>query len=70
MQMKSRWTSRKFLLSVSAQLTSIAVLLWPAHESAIVQASTSITALVVLLLSSLGYVTAEAAIDRRRQSAP
>lgn len=60
-----RWTSRKFLVSLSVQLTAIAVLVWPEHESAIVEASRSITALVVLLLSGLGYVTAEASLDRR-----
>ena len=63
----TRWTSRKFLLSVSVQATAIAVLLWPQHESAIVEAGRSITALVVLLLSGLGYVTAEASIDRGGQ---
>lgn len=62
---KHRWTSRKFLLSLSVQATAIAVLLWPEHESAIVEAGRSITALVVLLLSGLGYVTAEASVDRR-----
>lgn len=64
-----RWTSRKFLLSLSVQLTAIAVLLWPEHESAIVEVSRSATALVVMLLSGLGYVTAEAAIDRRDRPA-
>ncbi|MEM9417490.1 MAG: hypothetical protein AAGA25_00365 [Planctomycetota bacterium] len=59
------WTSRKFLLSLSVQVTAIAVLLWPEHESAIVEVSRSATALLVMLLSSLGYVSAEAAIDRR-----
>jgi hypothetical protein len=61
----SRWTSRKFLLSVSVQLTAVAVLLWPEHESAIVEASRSVSALLVLLLSGLGYVSAEASVDRR-----
>ncbi|MEX0654514.1 MAG: hypothetical protein WD534_04880 [Phycisphaeraceae bacterium] len=59
-----RWTSRKFLLSLAAQLTAVAVLLWPEHESTIVEASRSITALAVLALASLGYVQAEASIDR------
>ena len=60
-----RWSSRKFLLSLSVQISAIAVLLWPEHESVIVEATRSVTALVVLLLSGLGYVTAEASIDRR-----
>lgn len=62
---RSRWTSRKFLLSVAAQLTALAVLLWPEHESAIVEAGRSVTALVVLGLTATGYVAAEASIDRR-----
>jgi len=65
-----RWTSRKFLVSVFVQATAVAVLLWPEHESAIVEASRSITALVVLLLSGLGYVTAEASIDRQLGETP
>ncbi|MEM9883142.1 MAG: hypothetical protein AAF800_09525 [Planctomycetota bacterium] len=60
-----RWTSRKFLMSLSVQVTAILVLLWPEHESAIVEAGRSVTALVVLLLSGLGYVAAEASLDRR-----
>ncbi|MEO1235552.1 MAG: hypothetical protein AAFX76_02060 [Planctomycetota bacterium] len=62
---RRRWTSRKFLVSLSVQVTAVAVLMWPEHESAIVEASRSVTALVVLLLSGLGYVTAEASLDRR-----
>lgn len=62
---RPRWTSRKFMMAVSAQLTSMIVLFWPGHESAIVEASTSITSLVVILVTSLGYVTAEASIDAR-----
>ena len=62
----SRWLSRKFILAVSAQLTSLIVLFWPGHESAIVQASTSVTSLLVILATSLGYVTAEASIDAAR----
>lgn len=64
-----RWTSRKFLLSLAAQATAVAVLLWPEHESVIVETSRSVTALVVLLLTTLGYLTAEASVDRRRPAA-
>lgn len=65
---RPRWTSRKFILALSAQLTSIIVLMWPGHESAIVEASTSVTSLLVILVTSLGYVTAEASIDARHVS--
>lgn len=61
---RTRWTSRKFLVSAAAQVTALGVLLWPEHESAIVEASRSMTALVVLVLAALGYVQAEASIDR------
>jgi len=64
-----RWTSRKFLVSLAAQVTAIAVLLWPEHESAIVEASRSVTALVVLALSALGYLAAEGSVDRARAEA-
>lgn len=63
-----RWTSRKFLLSLSVQISAIAVLMWPEHESAIVDSGRSITALIVMLLSGLGYVSAEASIDRQPDS--
>ncbi len=61
-----RWTSRKFIMAVSAQITALIVLLWPGHEPAIVQATTSITSLFVVLASSLGYVVSEAKIDTQR----
>jgi len=61
-----QWTSRKFLVSLAAQVTAIAVLLWPEHESAIVEASRSVTALAVLALSALGYLAAEGSVDRAR----
>lgn len=63
--MTRRWMSRKFLVSLFAQVTAVVVLLWPEHESAIVEASQSISALVVLALASFGYVHAEASIDRQ-----
>lgn len=62
----TRFGSRKFIVSLLTQLAALAVLLWPGHETAILQASESITALVVLVLTSLGYVAAEASIDRQR----
>lgn len=66
--MPRRWTSRKFITAMAAQITAVVVLLWPEHESVIVEASKSITALVVLGLSALGYVYAEASVDRQRRA--
>ena len=68
--MSTRWTSRKFLLSLSAQITALLVLLWPERGSQITEAAQVITALVVMLVSALGYVRAEASIDRRNISPP
>ena len=65
---RPRWTSRKFIMAVSAQLTALIVLFWPGQETAIVEAATSITSLFVVLASSLGYVASEAAIDARRST--
>ncbi len=62
---RNRWTSRKFLISLVAQLTALSVLFWPEHESVIVESSRSISALLVMLLSALGYLQAEASVDRR-----
>lgn len=65
---KKRWLSRKFLMALSVQATAIGVLMWPEHESAIVEGVRSVTALVVLALSGMGYVSAEASIDRGKGS--
>jgi hypothetical protein len=59
-----KWLSRKFVVSVAAQVTAIAVLIWPEHEQAISSAAESVTALVVLALASLGYVRMEGSLDR------
>lgn len=58
-----RWTSRKFLLSLSTQIVAILVLLWPSEHEALVEAGESITALVILLLTTLGYVSVEGRLD-------
>jgi hypothetical protein len=66
---RPRWTSRKFILAVSAQITALIILVWPGHESDIVEAATSVTSLFVILASSLGYVVSEAAIDASKVAA-
>ncbi len=66
--MSKRWMSRKFITSLAAQVAAVVVLLWPQHQPAIVQASESIAALLVLVLSALGYVHAEASVDRQREA--
>ncbi len=63
---RPRWTSRKFIMAMSAQVTALIVLFWPGQEQAIIEAATSVTSLLVILASSLGYVASEAMIDARR----
>jgi len=55
-------------MAASAQVTALIVLMWPGPENVIVEASTSITSLLVILASTLGYVSAEASIDARHAS--
>lgn len=65
--MNSRWTSRKFLVAVTTQLAALAVLIWPQRGDAILAAGQSVAALLVMLLSGMGYVSAEASVDRAGQ---
>ena len=66
MEGNARWTSRKFLLAVSAQVTAMLVLLWPQHAAPIVEAAQAVTALAVIALTALGYLAAEGGVDRAR----
>lgn len=68
--MPSRWTSRKFLLTLSAQIAALLVLLFPHRGAEIGEATQAIASLLVMLLSSLGYVHAESSIDRLNQNNP
>jgi hypothetical protein len=60
-----RLLSRKFIVSLAAQLAAIGTLIWPAHEDAIVSGVQAIASLAVLVLASLGYVRMEGALDRQ-----
>jgi len=61
-----RFLSRKFIAAFSAQLAGLSVLIWPEQEAAINAGFESLTGLIVTLLAALGYITAEAAVDRAR----
>lgn len=63
--MNARWTSRKFLVSLLAQLAALAVLFFPNQSSQIDHVAQSITALLVMLLSSLGYLKVEGDLDKQ-----
>ena len=62
--MTSKWFSRKFIVSVITQVAALVVLMFPNHESEIMQVSQITVSLAVLLLSSLGYVKTEGSIDQ------
>jgi len=59
-----RFTSRKFLVALGAQLAGLLTLIWPNHAEPIMATVQAVVAMVVVLLSALGYVSAEASIDR------
>lgn len=67
--MDSRWTSRKFLMTLATQVAAVAVLIWPQRGQAITEGAQGVVALVVMLLSALGYVHAEASVDRANSGA-
>ncbi len=62
--MPRRWTSRKFLLTLATQIAALAVVFWPEHEAVIVEAARAVAGIAALVLSALGYLAAEASIDR------
>ncbi len=52
-----------------AAIAAIAVLLWPDSADSIYAGVESATALIVMALTTRGYVHAEASVDRARSSA-
>lgn len=58
-----RISSRKFLVALAVQITSVIALFWPGHESALETAAIRIVALITLLLAALGYGKIEASTD-------
>jgi len=64
--LSQRLKSRKFLLALFAQITAIIVLMFPSHESDIVTASQSISALLLMTLTAFGYIRAEGKVDEAR----
>jgi len=63
-----RYLSRKFILALAAQLTGLAVLVWPEHHEGIAAAIEAGAGLAIVLLSSLGYLAAESSVDRAAAS--
>ena len=65
-----RFTSRKFILAMAGQLTGLAVLIWPQHSEGIAALAESITGLTIIVLTALGYIAAEASVDRKVATPP
>ena len=63
--MRKRFTSRKFIVALAAQIAGLVVLLWPEHEQDVRAVAESVAALAVVVLSAVGYIAAEASVDRR-----
>lgn len=68
--MPTRWTSRKFLLTLSAQIAAVLVLLFPRRGTEIGEATQAVASLLVMLLTALGYVRAEASLDQQNRDNP
>lgn len=64
--MTERWKSRKFIVTVATQVAALAVMLFPEKQGVIEAWAQTLVPLAVMLLSALGYVTAEASVDRAR----
>lgn len=65
---RPRWLSRKFITAMVAQFAALAALIWPSQGPTLIHAGQDVAALVVLVLTALGYIHAEASIDRQRQT--
>ena len=60
--MSSKWTSRKFWVSVVGAVAGIATTIWGASAGESVQ---TIAGAVITVLTVLGYLTAEAIVDAK-----
>lgn len=61
-----RFTSRKFIVALIAQIAGLIGLIWPQHAQGVMATADAITSMAVILLTGLGYMTVEAAVDRAR----
>lgn len=58
-----RFTSRKFILALIGQIVGILVLFFPEHTDQITQAASNVGALLLMALSSMGFISAEGKAD-------
>ena len=59
-----RISSRKFLIALAVQVSAVATVFWPQHESALESAAVQIAGLATMLLAAMGYGVIEASIDK------
>ncbi|MCC7147146.1 MAG: hypothetical protein IT443_11930 [Phycisphaeraceae bacterium] len=64
--MMAKLTSRKFLLTLVSQITGILILMYPGHEDQITQVAANASGLLLVLLSTLGFIKYESSIDAAR----
>lgn len=61
--MDSKWRSRKFWTSLVSEATGIITLIWGVNTS---EQVTTVAGALILIAATLGYLTAEASIDKER----
>lgn len=62
----NRFTSRKFILALSAQVIALLALFMPEHATAATEIVTNATALLLSLGAAAGYIHAEGKVDAAR----
>lgn len=64
--MMRKLQSRKFILALIGQITGLVILFYPEHGGDIEAAASNIGALLLMALSTMGYIKGEAMIDREQ----
>jgi hypothetical protein len=64
--MSSKWTSRKFWVTIITGLSGMATAIWGASTGATVE---TVAGLTLTILVSLGYIHAESKVDSARINA-
>ncbi len=60
----TRLSSRKFLTTLAVEVAALIVLFAPGQEETVMAAARHIAAIAAMVLATLGYVRAEADVDR------
>ncbi len=59
-----RFMSRKFIMAMAAQAVAVVAMIWPEHQDRVGAVIQSVAALAVAVLTAIGYIRAEASVDR------